>query len=358
MDHKIEAIYSQLETQIDLINRPDYKELVNFSLNYKIPIHRWFSIKEGYSRELISLLFSRFDVPDQSYVMDPFCGSGTTLLTAKEFGYNSIGFEANPFLAFTSKVKLAYYSKEEIKNLKEIYNKIRNINYQPSIEPPKLSISKKLFKEQLGTVLMIKQFIGSIENPKSRDFFALALLCILEDSSFAKKDGNGLRYPPNKTPKNVRKAFSKQIELMIKDIKLNHLKNHTLTPYIYENNSDFINEKSGASKSKLYLFQEDCRKIEKILQNNIKCESRDLLNGLEMNKLSHFKEKVSLVVFSPPYMNCFDYTEIYKIELWFGDFVNEYKDLKKLRKKMNLSKVYVNNILGWGGSWRCSRSCY
>ena len=39
------------------------------------------------------------------------------------------------------------------------------------------------------------------------------------------------------------------------------------------------------------------------------------------------------IIFSPPYANCFDYTEIYKLELWFGGFVHEYADLKKLRCK-------------------------
>lgn len=44
------------------------------------------------------------------------------------------------------------------------------------------------------------------------------------------------------------------------------------------------------------------------------------------------KESVNGVIFSPPYANSFDYTEIYKLELWFGDFVQEYGDLKRLRQ--------------------------
>lgn len=42
-------------------------------------------------------------------------------------------------------------------------------------------------------------------------------------------------------------------------------------------------------------------------------------------------ESIEGIIFSPPYANCFDYTEIYKLELWFGKFVSEYSDLKKLR---------------------------
>jgi hypothetical protein len=50
----------------------------------------------------------------------------------------------------------------------------------------------------------------------------------------------------------------------------------------------------------------------------------------------HMKENIKDgsiegIIFSPPYANCFDYTEIYKLELWFGRFVSEYTDLKKLR---------------------------
>lgn len=42
-------------------------------------------------------------------------------------------------------------------------------------------------------------------------------------------------------------------------------------------------------------------------------------------------EIVEGIIFSPPYANCFDYTEIYKLDLWFGKFVSEHSDLKKLR---------------------------
>ncbi len=49
------------------------------------------------------------------------------------------------------------------------------------------------------------------------------------------------------------------------------------------------------------------------------------------------------IIFSPPYANCFDYTEIYKLELWFGKFVSEYSDLKKLRN--NSLRSHLNGDL-------------
>ncbi|MEJ2279660.1 MAG: DNA methyltransferase [Candidatus Lokiarchaeota archaeon] len=282
------------------------------------------------SKPYIDLL-KRISINQEDFILDPFSGSGTTLLTAKELGINGIGFETNPFLAFTAKVKLTDFNENEIKELKRILKNVQNLEFEPSIKPPKLSISKKLFREQLKTTLMIKEYIQSIKNTKLRDLLALAFLCVLEDASYAKKDGNGLKYPKSKKPKNMKDAFIKQITLMILDLN-NYSKNSTMTSYIYNCKTQTENDKNFSPISKTYLFHEDCRKIDRILQNKENVRKKDLLNEFELNRLSEFKDKISLIVFSPPYMNCFDYTEIYKIELWFGDFVKEYSDLKDLRR--------------------------
>jgi hypothetical protein len=42
-------------------------------------------------------------------------------------------------------------------------------------------------------------------------------------------------------------------------------------------------------------------------------------------------KKVSLSIFSPPYANCFDYCEVYKLEFWMGGFVENYDDFSKYR---------------------------
>ena len=44
-------------------------------------------------------------------------------------------------------------------------------------------------------------------------------------------------------------------------------------------------------------------------------------------------EKITTIIFSPPYANSFDYFEIFILELWMGQFVHEYSDLRKLRKR-------------------------
>ena len=45
------------------------------------------------------------------------------------------------------------------------------------------------------------------------------------------------------------------------------------------------------------------------------------------------RESLDLVLFSPPYANCFDYTKIYIVELWFGDFIHSTEGQKSIRMK-------------------------
>ena len=50
-------------------------------------------------------------------------------------------------------------------------------------------------------------------------------------------------------------------------------------------------------------------------------------------------KSVGLCVFSPPYANCFDYCEVYKLELWIGGFVKSYEDFEKYRSMALRSHV-------------------
>ena len=294
-----------------------YKELVNFKKNLNIPRHSWFEIKEGYSADLVNNLINDLKIKKESgYIFDPFSGSGTTALQSSILGFKSLGIEVNPFLFFLSKVKCIKYSIKYDFYKKKFIN--LNLEKQVPFNSPKLTISKKLFENQLEIILKIKNYIKNINDKNTRDLFFCAFLCSLDKCSYAKKDGNGLKYPKNKKPENFHKTFIDNVSKFIYETKkIKILRN----PFFYQGNC-----------------------LEIIKQNSF---------------IKKFKNKVSLCLFSPPYANCFDYTEVYKTELWFGDFIDEYKKLKKLRNltlsshlnkdlpdinTMNEIKLYINKI--------------
>ena len=82
---------------IEIKKNSKFSNLVNFSQNHEERVHRWFKIKEGYSKELVFAIIKQLDVKE-GYIVDFFNGSGTTSLAAKEIGYKYYGFEINPFL--------------------------------------------------------------------------------------------------------------------------------------------------------------------------------------------------------------------------------------------------------------------
>ena len=277
-----------------------YKKLVNFKTNLNQPRHSWFDIKEGYSTDLVSNILKDLDIKiNDGLVLDPFSGSGTTILQSSILGYESIGLEVNPFLYFLSKNKCKKYSKKFDLQKKKFLD--YDLTKQKNFNVPKLSISKKLFQKQLKIILQIKGWINKIVDIDTRELFFCAFLCSLDKSSYAKKDGNGLKYPKNKVPADFREMFIKNLEKFITDTDKVKIKKK---PKIFlGNNLEIIKEKKFYEK---------------------------------------FNNKISLCLFSPPYVNCFDYTEVYKTELWFGDFIKEYPDLKKLRNKTMSSHLNKN----------------
>jgi len=70
------------------------------------PAHDWYRFVLSFPPHLVRDYLSRFAVRESQLVLDPFCGTGTTLVECKKFGIPSIGFEANPMAAFASSVKL------------------------------------------------------------------------------------------------------------------------------------------------------------------------------------------------------------------------------------------------------------
>ncbi len=303
-------IYKKLETDINYIDNSEqtakYTTSTNYSLESETPFQRWYRYKEGFSYSLIKELIEKQSKNNEGKILDPFLGSGTTCLVADSLLRKSVGFEINPFSSFVSKCKLSSYSSADKEELKRCIDSIRVLNiYNYDVFPdPKLSFAKKVFDEDVKDIfLRLKSVIYTItNNQKVFDLLKLAWLSILEDVSNYRKAGNGLKI--KKTKKNSIKA------------------ENIITTYI----------------NKLEIIYSD---INKVLVNGLS----EVINDSCLNiNLEDFNGYFDGIIFSPPYANCFDYMEIYKLELWYGDFVKDYEELKQLRKKSFSSNL--NSING------------
>lgn len=328
---RIHGIYKSLEGAVSVTRDLSYKDQVCPKNWQDHPFDRWYKLKEGYSSVMIERLLDELGARQGDWVLDPFLGSGSTLVGARRAGIHGAGFEVNPFLSMLSTVKLADHGNGEAlgKAFNDVVERVATMDSY-TIDLPKLSITEKLFGEQLAEVMKTKQAIHALDVPRStRDFLLLGLGCVLEKVCHAKKDGNGLKYPKSKVPRPFMPTLKEQVGAMVEDVKHLHASRQRARERV---------KGTGARRhdNKHLVFKGDSR--------SISADARSLISGAESD-IDDFTSNVRFAIFSPPYANCFDYTEVYKIELWMLDFILEYEELKDLRNKSlssHLNKPYTD----------------
>ncbi|MGB9660377.1 MAG: DNA methyltransferase [Nitrososphaerales archaeon] len=285
-DQKESAIPFIIEERYDLSN------LVTFIPNKRVPIHNWFYFKEGFSRDFVLLMLDWLKIKSDDWILDPFCGSGTTLLTSKEFGVNAIGVDASPLAIFVTQVKTEDYDLEKIRNYaRELFSK----KFERYDTKGLSSLTKRAFSRySLEDILFFKEEIKKIDDPKIRNFFTLALMNSANKVSYAYKDGSVIKIREKPTIP-LKKVFKRIVKRMIHDLKIANYK---------------------GSEIKVYIG--DARKMD-FLQDDF----------------------FDVVITSPPYLNKIEYTKVYSIEyeLFFEDF-----KIDSLRSYIGLNPKHVKDL--------------
>lgn len=265
----------------------------NFVFSAEFARHRWFNYKEGFSPRLVSRIFDGYQLTASSVVCDPFCGAGTTLATAKARGIPSIGFEVNPFAAFITQVKTADYTEEDFQQFQSLLERLGEIDpAAPQKLPDNAYLCRVFDQEMLLVQLNIQDFIHKLPDCKAKQLLRFAWLCTLESCSLYRKAGNGLKkknkppaYPSGKALELAYAKIREKAEAMIED---------------------YSPQDTGPVPK---LFEESAAQLSKRVDRN----------------------SLDLALFSPPYANCFDYTKIYYLELWFGGFIHSSAEQKSIR---------------------------
>ncbi len=278
-----EAMIPKLMEELDLAR------LVTPFQSRKFPVYRWYNLNHSFSRDLVLKLLEQFGIEVGSLILDPFCGTGTTLLAAREAGVECVGIDLMPLSVFVSRGKMLKYDPEKATcDYEQIYP---SRQYEFDFNSAEPYLQKCFPPEQLTKLLHLRYTISQMPDPE-RSFFAIALLNSLKPMSYAKNDGAFLRFKTDVNPKTLGETFPPQVKMMLEDI--GHSRKN--------GNGDFR------------IIRGDARVIP-------------------------LKDKsIDGVITSPPYLNRHDYTRIYAIELLFG-FLEDNQALKQLRYKMLRSNV-------------------
>lgn len=275
--------------------RASLSDLISPHKDIQRPVYNWHSFKHSFSKALVDNLLKEFGLKRGAWVMDPFCGGGTTLLACKEAGIHSKGLDILPFSVFLSNVKTREYNPVKLLAEKQKFNQRNKV----SLHIPALTnipIAKKAFSMKIRNELIrIKQRIEEIDDSTVRDFYNLGMLSILESVSNTSKSGGFLRIVKKRIKaENVREVFIDKIEAMISDVR---------------------------------KFYEDKKR-----------KDIDVSASLGDARNINAERKYDAIITSPPYPNRHDYTRIYSLEMLF-DFVKNNDDLKKIRYETLRSHV-------------------
>ena len=69
-------------------------------------VHDWYRFVLSFPSHLVRDYLDRFGVDSTQRVLDPFCGTGTTLVECKKLGIPCVGIERNPMAGFASRTKV------------------------------------------------------------------------------------------------------------------------------------------------------------------------------------------------------------------------------------------------------------
>lgn len=281
---------------VKILEKAEFGPIVSPHRNQYRPIHNWYTFKHGYSADLAINLIAHFNLSEGSWVLDPYCGGGTTLLTCKELGINSRGFDILPFSVFLSNVKIEDYDDGELLEQLEILIRDTRTYYDYGAVLPDIPIVKKAFQpDVMKELLSLKYKIERISDSRIRTFFNLGFLGILESVSNTSKTGGFLRIVNRDvSPHAIQSLFLQKVTSMINDV------------------IEYNKSKRQRSVSSL-AETGDARRLP-----------------------TH--RKYDAAITSPPYPNRHDYTRIYSLEMIF-DFVSSNDELKKIRYETIRSHV-------------------
>lgn len=176
-------------------------------------------------------------------LLDPFCGSGTTLVIAQELGINSVGIDINPYATLLSFVKTNKYDKADV------YNAISTIksNLEQGLNFPIFDFYniKKWFRDDI--IKSLSPIRHCILLEKSQDIRKFFWIC-LSEVIFKFSNDRTSTFKLHALPKQkINLIEDKCIEYFIKIIKDNseHLNysNTTSSNIIYGDSSSIINNK-------------------------------------------------------------------------------------------------------------------
>jgi len=264
------------------------------------PIHRWYNFVAGYSPEYVYTTIMDFKerqgkLPVKIY--DPFAGCATTNVVANSFNIPSIGVERNPIFFRIGQAKIN--ATEVIDYISDIADEflevISNNNLSPSIallpDDARTFLCKLFLDESLELLLQLKSVVMNYQGVKQSAGF-IFLSKVMDMVTHSKTDGIYKAPTSKKQYRTVDEAVVLAEKIFKEDI-FQEQRNPNLCEYIYDSSVDYQVEENT----------------------------------------------IDLIVFSPPYLNNFDFAEMTRMHMYFWGEAGSWREISDRHRNHMLTNT-------------------
>jgi hypothetical protein len=287
--------------------------------------HQWYRFVLSFPPHLVRSYIGKFDLDARHRVLDPFCGTGTTLVECKKLGIPAFGLESNPIACFASRTKLNWKVDPDVllqhaqTVAKVVTQRLKNDGLSEDAGLPlfqsravvstvlqRLSTesSDLLLRDSISpvplhkTLVLLEEIEDHLDN-RFRDHERLALATCLVNGIGNLHFGPEVGVGPAKEDAPVVSLWLNGIREMVKDLRQ-------------------LQNMRGADA---IVYQADARDVTHVLPPG----------------------SVDAVITSPPYPNEKDYTRTTRLESVLLGFIQSKKDLRALKQRLvrsNTRSVY------------------
>lgn len=289
-------------------------------------VHRWYRFVLSFPAHLVREYVERFGLDGSQQVLDPFCGTGTTLVECKKLGVASIGIEANGVVSFASQVKTDWspdpaglleharqvagraHRRLEQDGIGDLPLALRVRRCDPAAlrtlppEKAKLLLANSISAAPLHKVLVLLDAIDEAPDPRYRAHERLALARVAVQSASNLRFGPEVGLGPVKDDAAVVNPWLAAMREMATDLEEVHCRRHTPA----------------------HVHSVDARQLARVLE----------------------PQSVDAVITSPPYPNEKDYTRTTRLESVLLGFISSRTELQSLKRSLvrsNTRGVYVDD---------------
>ncbi|CAH1213184.1 hypothetical protein PAECIP111893_03644 [Paenibacillus plantiphilus] len=252
------------------------------------PIHRWYNFVAGYSPEYVHLKIMDYKERQGHFpikIYDPFAGCATTNVVANTLNIPSIGVERNPIfykigLAKTNATDVRSYINDiSAEFLESASNTVSNGNLSKLPADAKIFLLKLFPEGSLEKLLELKSVVSGYRDIKKVAGF-IFLSKVIDMVTHSKTDGIYKAPTSRKQYRTVEDSIVLAETIFNEDSLL--LNNHeSLSEYIFDSSVDFQPEENS----------------------------------------------IDLVVFSPPYLNNFDFAEMTRMHMYFWGEAGSWREI-------------------------------